>query len=108
MKNALQTVAAAAAVLGLGWALAFHQVIFESVFGPKITEVRRKTFQESDSMVRGTNKELAQLKVQYLKEKDPATREALAALILETAKNIQKGSIEPEMRPFLDSLSTFQ
>jgi hypothetical protein len=93
------------ALLGLTWTGAYHDVIFRSVFAPKYEQIRRDTYVQSESHVRGTIIDLQKQQIEYLKEKDPATKEALASVIRQTASQISSDLLPPDLRSFVSSLN---
>jgi hypothetical protein len=94
-----------ATLLGLTWAGAYHDVIFRSVFAPKYEQIRRDTYVQSESHVRGTIIDLQKQQIEYLKEKDPATKEALASVIRQTATQVSSNLLPSDLRSFVFSLN---
>jgi hypothetical protein len=94
-----------AALLGLTWAGAYHDVFFRSVFAPKYEQIRRDTYVQSESHVRGTIIDLQKQQIEYLKEKDPATKEALASVIRQTAAQVPSNLLPSDLRSFIFSLN---
>ena len=93
------------ALLGLTWAGAYHNVIFRSVFAPKYEQIRRDTYVQSESHVRGTINDLQKQQIEYLKEKDPATKDALASVIRQTASQVPSNLLPTDLRSFVFSLN---
>lgn len=105
MKEILGVVSVVAALVGLTWAGAYHGVIFRSVFAPKYEQIRRDTYVQSESHVRGTILDLQKRQIEYLREKDPATKEALASIIRQTASQVPSDLLPPDLRSFVFSLN---
>jgi len=105
MKEILGAVSVVAALVGLTWAGTYHDVIFGSVFAPKYEQIRRDIYVQSESHVRGTILDLQKQQIEYLKEKDPATKEALASIIRQTASQVPSDLLPPDLRSFVFSLN---
>lgn len=105
-KEILGIIAAIAAALGVTWAAAYHDVIFRSVFAPKYEQIRRTTYVQSESHIRGTIIDLQKQQIEYLKEKDPATKKALASIIQQTASGILSEQLSAQLRPFVFNLQS--
>jgi hypothetical protein len=104
MKEILGAVSAVAAIIALTWAGTYHDVIFRSVFAPKHEQIRRDTYVQSESHVRGTILDLQKRQIEYLKEKDPATKEALASIIRQTASQVPAQLLPPQLQSFLSEI----
>ena len=105
MKEILGATSVVAAIVGLAWAGTYHDVIFRSVFAPKYEQIRRDTYVQSESHVRGTILDLQKRQIEYLKEKDPATKVALASIIRQTASQVPSDILPPDIRSFVFSLN---
>jgi hypothetical protein len=86
------------------WALTYHSVIYNSVFAPMFEQVRRNTYENSESYVRGTIQDLRKLQLSYLREKDPTVREALKATILQTVDGFNFNSLPSDLNSFIESI----
>ena len=104
MKEILGAVSVVAALVGLTWAGAYHGAIFRSVFAPKYEQIRRDTYVQSESHVRGTILDLQKRQIEYLKEKDPATKEALASIIRQTASEVPTQLLPIQLQSFLSEI----
>jgi len=105
MREILGTISVFAVLGALAWAGAYHDVIFRSVFAPKHEQIRRDTYVQSESHVRGTILDLQKRQIEYLKEKDPATKEALVSVIRQTASQVPSDLLPPDLRSFVFSLN---
>jgi hypothetical protein len=101
----MQIILLIAALLGLTWTGAYHDVIFRSFFAPKYEQIRRDTYVQSESHVRGTIIDLQKQQIEYLREKDPATKEALASVIRQTATQVPSNLLPSDLRSFIFSLN---
>lgn len=104
MKEILGATSAVAAIVALAWAGTYHDVIFRSVFAPKYEQIRRDTYVQSESHVRGTILDLQKRQIEYLKEKDPATKVALASIIRQTASEVPTQQLPPQLQSFLSEI----
>ena len=89
-------------LIGAVWAATYHSLFFQSVFAPKFEQVRRKTYTQSESYVRGTIQDLQKLQVEYLKEKDPDVKAALKHTIIQTASGATE--LTPELDSFISKI----
>ena len=52
-----------------------------SFFAPRQENVRRNVFENTQSYVKGKQQELEKLRLEYIREKDPIAKEAIANMI---------------------------
>jgi hypothetical protein len=92
------------AVIAGGWVATYHSVQFGSFFAPKFEQVRRNTYTQSESYVRGAIQDVQKLRSDYLKEKDPAVKAALAETIIQTISGVDINSFPPNLKSFIQNL----
>ena len=93
-------------VIGFGaltWGLAYHGVIFTSVFAPKYENVRRKTFEQSKSFQTGAIQELQNMQFEYIKA-SPEHKAALAPIIRHRAAEVPADVMPAELQSFISNL----
>ena len=96
----------AGGVVGLGvltWGLAYHGVIFTSVFAPEYENVRRKTFEQSKSFRTGAIQELQNMQFEYIKA-SPEHKVALASIIRHRAAEVPADAMPIELQSFISNL----
>jgi|TARA_B100001175_G_scaffold158409_1_gene134193 hypothetical protein len=96
----------AGGVVGLGaliWGLAYHGVIFTSVFAPQYENVRRKTFEQSKSFRTGAIQELQNMQFEYIKA-SPEHKVALASIIRHRAAEVPADAMPIELQSFISNL----
>ncbi len=99
-------IAIAGGVVGLGaltWGLAYHGVIFKSVFAPQYENVRRKTFEQSKSFRTGSIQELRNMQFEYIKA-SPEHKVALASIIRHRAAEVPADAMPIELQSFISNL----
>lgn len=114
MKTALQVFVSAvlvlALLLGLTWIAQGSDFFLYKVFAPKYEDVRRTTFEHSRAFNQGMVQELQNMQFEYVKEKDPNAKQALADIILHRASgyNLSDPIVPDDLRTFISDLKRQQ
>lgn len=74
------------------------------IMSPKIEQIRRNTYVQSESHVRGTVTQMRKLMVEYQREKDPAAKGTLAAMIKSESAEIPLDLMPADVSNFVKSL----
>lgn len=90
-----------ATVFGLGVVTLY----FNGYFAPKVEEVRRNTYVQSESHVRGTVMDLRKLKLEYEKEKDPAAKSTLLGIARDTASQVPIQLLPLDLQTFVRDIN---
>ena len=105
MKIFLSMIGGLIAVLGLLFILNYTGLITYQFFAPKYENVRRKTFENTKSYVEGKRQEITKYRLEYIREKDPAAKEAIKETILKSFANFDINKLEPDQQTFYYSLT---
>lgn len=99
-------------VLGL-FALVFLVFFFNSVdlasfkfFAPKYENARREVFENTQSYVEGKRQEVSKYRLEYLRAKDPAEKNAIRMTILQSTANLDLSKLPPDLEMFVRQLGT--
>lgn len=110
MKEGLKWFAAGIGVLvlilALTWVFQGNEFFLYQYFAPKRAEAERKVFEESRSFNVGMAQELENMQRDYLTQKDPNSKKAIAAMILNRASgfNLDDPAVSRELRDFINQL----
>jgi len=81
--------------LGIGW---------KGYFGPKHQDVERKIFRSTQSFNRGAETQLADYRLQYLREKDPVVKSAILSTVRSQFADVDPAKVaNPDIRSFLST-----
>lgn len=84
--------------LGIKW---------KGYFGPKHQDVERTIFRETQSFNRGAETQLADYRLQYMREKDPVVKSAILTTVRSQFADVDPSNISnPDIRSFLQSAIT--
>lgn len=86
-----------------GWLLQGNSFFMFKVFAPLYEEARRETFEQSKAFKDGANQNLWALKLEYEKS-SPELKPSVAHLIRAQAAGVDRNSLDPELRTFLEQL----
>ena len=94
------------AIIALTWIIQGNDFFMYKVFAPQRVEVQRQVFENSRAFNQGMVQELQNMQFDYVKEKDPAAKEALASIILHRASgyNMNDPLVPADLRSFVDGL----
>lgn len=108
MKSALQVFGVClgiiAIILAITWISQGNDWFMYKVFAPKYESVRRETFEQSKAYNQGMIQELQNMQFEYLKEKDPKAKAALASIILHRAADYPTEKMPSDLRDFIEQL----
>jgi hypothetical protein len=100
MKLSLSIVA----VLVTIFLASYYLLFYSAFFFPKFEQVRRNTYTQSESYVRGVIQDVQKLQLEYLSQKDPIVKKALAETIKQTISGVDINSFPPNLITFIQSL----
>ena len=104
MKSLFVTIAGGSvALVALTWGLAYHGLVFTSVFAPRYENVRRKTFEQSKSFRTSAIQELQNMQFEYIKA-SPEHKAALASVIRHRAAEVPVDAMPIELQSFVSNL----
>jgi len=89
-----------ASILGL-FVVAFVGQEAYRFFGPRGEDIRREVFESTRSYNQAKVQELAKYRMEYLREKDADSKEAIASTIRHRFADYDSQNLEPELRNFL-------
>lgn len=97
-------------ILAVGWIATGNDFFMYKFFAPRQVEVQREVFEGSRAFNQGMVQELENMQFEYVKEKDPKAKEALAAIILHRASgyNLNDPIVSADLRSFIDGLKRDQ
>jgi hypothetical protein len=106
IKGILAGVGGLLLVFALGWAVQGNGFFMYKYFAPKQEAVRREVFENSRAFNQGMVQELQNMQFDYVKEKDPKAKEALASIILHRASgyNLDDSIVPADLRSFVNQL----
>lgn len=107
VKTLLLYLVALAAIIGCFWVVRANFVSMDGFFAPKEEQIRRKTFEESNSYNKGFWQELRSMQMEYIKA-DPKQKQALASIILHRAAGYDENKLPQDLRDFLAELRRAQ
>ncbi len=95
---------------GLDWYSAGENFFLYKYFAPKQAAVQRQVFENTPSFNKGMIQELENMEFQYIKEKDPDAKAALASIILHRASgyNLNDPDVPADLRSFIEELKQKQ
>ena len=74
-------------------------------FAPKYEQVRRETFENTQSYVEGKRQDLVRYRLEYLREKDPVAKKAIKETIVQSFTNFDENKIiDADLRTFLHDM----
>ena len=91
-------------LMAITFGLGLFGLEFKKFFAPKYEEVRREVFEETKSYNEGKAMEFEKLRLEYLREKDPAGKTALAHALLHKLADYDKTKLSLEQQRFLKKL----
>ena len=86
-------------------ALSFGGLFYYKFFGPKYEGVRREVFEATRSYNQAKLQELAKYRLEYLREKDPISKEALASTIRHRFADYSRNKLPYELKIFLTEIN---
>jgi len=101
MKEITKTI-----LIGLGCVVGLFVLIFVSqeayrFFGPRGEDIRREVFKSTHSYNQAKVQELAKYRLEYLREKNADSKEAIASTIRHLFADYDSQNLQPELRNFL-------
>ena len=106
LKGIAAGVGALVAILALSWVFMGNEFFLYKYFAPKQEAVRRQVFEQSRAFNQGMVQELQNMQFEYVKEKDPDAKAALASVILHRTSgyNMDDPIVPPDLRQFVVQL----
>ena len=97
-------------VLGLDWVGTGNDFFLYKYFAPKQAAVQRQVFENTPSFNKGMIQELENMEFEYIHEKDPNAKAALASIILHRASgyNLNDPDVPADLRSFISELKQKQ
>ena len=94
------------AVLALTWIFQGNDFFMYKYFAPRQVQVQREVFENSRAFNQGMVQELQNMQFEYVKEKDPQAKAALASVILHRASgyNMNDPIVPADLREFVEGL----
>jgi hypothetical protein len=103
MKPILAIFGGVLTIGALTWGIAYHEIIFTSVFAPMREDVRRNTFERSKSFRTGAVQELQNMQFEYIKA-SPEHKKALADVIRHRAAEVPADAMPSDLQSFISNL----
>lgn len=109
-KMLMAAVVVIVVLTGFAWMVQGSDFILYKYWAPKYEQVQRETFEQTRSFNQGMIQELESMQIQYLHEKDPKAREALAAVILHRVSgyNMEDPDVPQTLKTFIYQLKMEQ
>jgi hypothetical protein len=106
MKTVGAVVLVIVAILGLTWIAQGNDFFMYQYFAPKYEGARRQVFEQTRSFNQGMVQELQNMQFDYVKEKDPKAKAALASVILHRVSgyNLNDPIVPADLREFIEGL----
>lgn len=106
MKTVAAILGGLLVVLGLVWIFQGNDFLLYKVFAPRQEAVRRQVFETSRAFNQGMVQELQNMQFEWVKQKEPEAKSALADIILHRAAgyNMEDPVVPPDLRAFVASL----
>lgn len=98
-----------AGIAGVGillGAASYVGIGLQGFFAPKVEQIRRNTYVQSESHVRGTIVELRKLKREYAKENSPEEKSALLSMARDQFSEVPQDYIPADLLDFQDKALT--
>ena len=108
MKIAGVIIASLMAIFAITWLGKGNEFFLYKVFAPQQESVRRQVFEQSRAFNQSMVQELENMEVEYVREKDPAAKQAMASVILHRASgyNLNDRGVSADLRFFIENLKT--
>lgn len=108
MKSTFQMIGVVVLILGGIFALGFFGLGWNKFFLPKYENVRRETYENTQSFVEGKQQDLAKYYLEYQQTEDPESREAIKVVIQSQFSYFDADKVsEPKLRQFLINMRGF-
>lgn len=95
-------------ILIIGWitfGLQYASILNYWFFAPKVQNVKREVFENTQSYVEWKRQELTKYRFEYLTTKDEDVKTAIRMTIIQSFANFDKSLLSYELKTFLDSLT---
>lgn len=94
------------ALLAIIWLVQGNDFFIYKVFAPARAKVERQVFEQTPSYVKGMVQDLEKAQAEYVAEKDPEARAAMATTILHRAGgfNLEDPDVPASLRAFISKL----
>ena len=93
-----------AVMFSLAFGAEWIGIKWEGYFGPKHADVERTIYRETQSFNRGAETQLADYRLQYIREKDVVAKEAIMVTVRSQFADVDPSNISnPDIRSFLQS-----
>lgn len=103
MREILAGIGVAVAVVALVWGVATNGYFMSKVFSPRMEQVRRDTFEQSEAYRAGMLQELENMQFQY-EQAAPEQKAALRSIILHRVASVPGDLLTDPMLAFVDRL----
>lgn len=97
-------IAGIALMIVLAFGIEMGGLKWKGYFAPKHAAVERQVFKETRSFNEAKLQELTKARLEYLREKDPIVRQALASTIRHQFADYDSSKLPPELASFLNSV----
>jgi hypothetical protein len=98
-------VLAVVVIMGLTWILQGNDFFMYKVFGLRYEQTRREIFEQSKAYRQGMIQELQNMQFSY-EQASPASKEALASIILHRAADVDETILPADLKSFIEQLKT--
>lgn len=105
-KGALALVLGLVLIFALAWIVQGNNFFMYKVFAPAQAKVERQVFEQTPSYVKGMVQDLEKAQADYVMQKDPEAKAALASIILHRASgfNLEDPDVPASLRAFISQL----
>ncbi len=95
---------AAASVVGASWIVAGNGLAISRYVMPRYEQVRRATFEESQTYVEGQRRDIANLRMEWLAAKTPEQKDDIRAVALDRIAGLPEAALSPDIIAFRNEL----
>ena len=94
--------------LGMSWLVTGNDFFLYKVFAPKRAQVGREVFEQSKSYRQGVIQEVRNHQLEYIREKDPDAKKAIANVILQQTADFPEADMPGDVASFIEELKSKQ
>ena len=91
-------------IVGMAWLSQGNEFFMYKYFAPKTEAVRRQVFEQSKAYNQGMIQELQNMQFDYLRNKDPNSKKAMASIILHRVADYDLEKCPVDLRNFIENL----
>jgi|SRR5579862_1751116 len=103
---ALLSIVGLIVLIALMFVFGWTGVFYTKTVGKAQENARRQVFEQTQSYVEGKRQELTKYRLEYLRSKDTADKQAIRATIVQSFANFDETKLPEDLRGFLDQMKS--